>query len=193
MSYALADVPVTVGEFEAFLERQPPDTRWELLEGHILAMTNPSEDHGLIATGLGSALWEIARKQGCRTVVGGLRVQSSGEAAQITATIPDVVVRCGERAGRNWVDDPLIVVEVLSPSTMDFDRGPKLEFYKALPSLRDIVLVYQDQVRVEHYRRDGEGWAMHPLTKAEETLTLDSLPCSIGLGVIYAETALADD
>ena len=55
MSYAVADRSVTIGEFEAFMARQPHDTRWELVDGHILAMTNPSEDMGRSPPASGSA------------------------------------------------------------------------------------------------------------------------------------------
>ena len=107
------------------------------------------------------------------------------------ATIPDVTVRCGEPVGRNWINDPVIVAEVLSPTTIDFDRGPKLEFYKSLATMRDIVLVYQDQVRVEHYRRAGEGWVMQPLVRLADRLSLDSLFFYMGLTEFYSDTALA--
>ena len=191
MSHAVAPTLVTVAEFEAFTDAQPPDTKWELVDGHIIAMTNPNDDHGQIVANVGAALKPVADLHGCRVNFGGIRVQASDDTAGTMATIPDITVRCGPRVDRNWVTDPVIVVEVLSPSTMDFDRGPKLEFYKTLPPLRDIVLVYQDQVRVEHYRRDGDGWRMQPLTTLAETLGLDALPFSVPLQEVYSGTRLA--
>lgn len=190
MSYTLAETPVTIAEFELFMERQPHDTRWELVDGHILAMANRSEDHGQIAFTIGRNLGDAADNLGCRINIGGLRVQASANADGITATIPDILVRCGERVGRNWIIDPVIVVEVLPPSTMDVDRGPKLDFYKSLPSMRDIVFVYQDQVRVEHYRRDGNSWMITALTGLDDTLAFDGLPSSMNLARIYVGTAL---
>ena len=188
----MPSAPVTIGEFDVFLDQQPQDTRWELVDGHILAMTNPSEDHGQIAASLGFAMRDAARERGCRVNIGGIRVQASSETTGTTATIPDVAVRCGERVGRNWISDPIVVVEVLSPSTMDFDRGPKLAFYKSLPTMRDVVLAYQDQMRVEHYQRDGEGWAMQPLTRPTDVLSLNGLPVSVSLAEVYGDTALAE-
>ncbi len=190
MSYALAEPPVTIAEFELFMRRQSNDSRWELVDGHILAMTNPSEDHGQIAYAIGTGLRDVARERTCRVNIGGLRVQASSDADGVTATIPDVLVRCGERVGRNWITDPVVVVEVLSPSTMDMDRGPTLDFYKSLPTMQDIVFVYQDQVRVEHYQRDGEGWACGPLTRYEDVLALTGLPFTMSLSEIYADTGL---
>ena len=191
MSHAAADRLVTIAEFEAFTDAQPADTRWELVDGHILAMTNPLEDHGQIVANLGYALKSVADRAGCRVNFGSIRVQASDDRSATTATIPDISVRCGERVGRNWITDPIIIVEVLSPSTMDFDRGAKLEFYKSLATVQDIVLGYQDQVRVEHYRRDGEHWAMSPLTLLQAELALDGLPVVVSLRQIYAGTGLA--
>ena len=85
-----------------------------------------------------------------------------------------------------------MVANLLSPSTIDYDRGAKLDFDKSLPTMQDIVLVYQDQMRVEHYRQDGEGWTMQPLIRLVESLALASSPFSIELRVIYSQTALAD-
>jgi Uma2 family endonuclease len=86
---------------------------------------------------------------------------------------------------RNFITDPLVIVEVLSPSTMDVDRGEKLRFYKALPTLRHIAFIYQDQMRVEHYRRTDEGWPLEVLTSPDETLTFEAVRCSIPLERIY--------
>ena len=191
MSHALADRPVTIAEFEAFIGAQPHETKWELVDGHIFAMTNPLEDHGQIALNLAAPLKAEAERSGCRVNVGGIRVQASEDGLGVTAMIPDITVRCGERVARSWVMDPVIVVEVLSPSTMDYDRGRKLDFYKSLPSLADIVLIYQDEVRVEHYSRGNEGWLMKPLNALTDLLTLTSLPSSNNLDGIYAGSALA--
>jgi Uma2 family endonuclease len=85
---------------------------------------------------------------------------------------------------RNFITDALVVVEVLSP-TMDVDRGEKLRFYKALPTLRHIALVYQDQMRVEHYRKTDLGWELETLTHVEDVLLLDALAFTISLETIY--------
>jgi Uma2 family endonuclease len=190
MSYALVPEPVTIAAFDAFTEAQPDNTRWDLVDGQIVAMTNPSEDHGQIAMNLAVRLRTAADQSGCRVNVNGLRVQASEDQTATTATIPDIVVRCGPRVDRHWITDPVIVVEVLSPSTEHFDRGPKLAFYKTLPSLQDIVIVYQDELRIEHYVRAGDIWARKPLTALSSQLDLVGLLLSIRLSDIYAGTGL---
>ncbi len=156
----LTERPVTVAEFDAFLDAQQDDYPWELVAGRIVAMTNPTEVHEQIAGNIGAPLKVAMDSKGCRVYQGGIGVQRSDNEQGVDRPRPDVVVRCGRVGTRNFITDPLVVVEVLSPSTIDVDRGDKLRFYKALPTLRHIALVYQDQIRVEHYRKTDLGWEM---------------------------------
>ena len=88
-----------------------------------------------------------------------------------------------------YITDPVVVVEVLSPSTMDNDRGPKLRFYKALATVQHIVLAYSDQMRVEHYWRTEDSWRFEVLTTPEQTLALEAVDFRIDLAQIYFDLA----
>ena len=114
-----------------------------------------------------------------------MRVQRSSDSRGKDKTKPDIVVRCGPRQNQTYLTDPLVVVEVLSPSTMDYDRGGKLKFYKSLPTLRHIALIYQDQMRVEHYERTDEGWRLDVLTAPEDVLRFDAVAFEIDLDRTY--------
>mgnify|MGYP005990941233 CR=1 FL=1 len=114
-----------------------------------------------------------------------MRVQRSSDSRGKDKTKPDIVVRCGPRQNQTYVTDPLVVVEVLSPSTMDYDRGGKLKFYKSLPTLRHIALIYQDQMRVEHYERTDEGWRLDVLTAPDDVLRFDAVDFEIDLDRTY--------
>jgi Uma2 family endonuclease len=185
MSEAVLARPlVTTAEFDAFLDSQGDDSLWELVAGRITAMTNPTEVHEKIASNIGGPLTSAVDPRRCHVYQGGIGVQRL-DVSDNYRTRPDVVVRCGQVGGRNFVTDPLVIVEVLSPSTMDVDRGEKLGFYKALPTLRHIVLVYQDQMRVEHYRRTDEGWPLEVLTGTDDVLTFEAVRFSIPLQRIY--------
>jgi Uma2 family endonuclease len=129
---------------------------------------------------------------GCRVYLGGLGVQRSDREQEINRPRPDVVVRCGRVGTRNFVTDPLVIVEVLAPSTMDLDRDDKLRFYKALPTLRHIVLVYQDQMRAEHYRRADEGWPPEVLTDPEDKLRFEAVRFEIALDQVYSGIELTN-
>jgi len=73
------------------------------------------------------------------------------------------------------------VVEVLSPSTMDYGRGGKLKFYKSLPTLRHVAPIYRDQMRVETFERTDEGWRIHVSTAPEGVLRSDAVDLEIDL------------
>jgi Uma2 family endonuclease len=176
---------VTVARFEAFLESQQDGSLWELVAGRIVAMTNPSEVHEKIASNIGAPLAMAMNPKGRHVYQGSIGVQRSDLPTGSNRTRPDVVVRCGRVGMRNFITDALVVVEVLSPSTIDVDRGEKLQFYKSLPMLRHIALVYQDQTRVEHYRKTDLGWELETLTHAEDVLLLDALAFTITLDRIY--------
>ncbi len=124
---------------------------------------------------------QAADKRGCQAFFGGMRVQRSENQGAIDKPRPDLLVRRGPLARRDFVTDPLVVVEVLSPSTMDVDRGDKLRFYKRLPTLAHVALVYQDQMRVEHYRRLDTGWETETLTAPSQAMVFEAISCGIGM------------
>ncbi len=182
-------IPATVADFDMFLTAQKDDGIWELIDGRIVAMTNPSLDHAEIVANLSAALRPLmpADKR-CRLTTGDVRVQASEDTRGAFAPRPDVMVWCGRKDGsRNFVTTPMIIVEVLSPSTMDADRGAKLRFYKAgFQTLRQIVLVYQDQMRIETYHRTDPGWQAMTLIRPAESLEFPALVFGMTLADVYA-------
>jgi Uma2 family endonuclease len=182
--------PMTIEAFDAFVEAQADDRAFELIEGEIVMMTNPTETHEQIAGNVGAPLKLAMDARGCRTYQGGMRVQRSRDARGTDKTKPDVVVRCGPASKNTYIIDPIVIVEVLSPSTMDIDRGPKLDFYKSLPTLRHIALVYQEQTRVEHYRRREEDWEPEILTTPEALLEFEAVDFRLALERIHFDVAL---
>jgi Uma2 family endonuclease len=186
MSTALRHSPLTTIEaFDQFVGAQADTAEFELIEGVIIMMANPTETHEQIAGNIGAPLKLAMDAKGCRTYQGGIRVQRSDDPRDTDKTRPDVVVRCGPGSTKTYITDPLVVVEVLSPTTIDVDRGPKLDFYKSLPTIRDIALVYQDQMRVEHYRRTESGFELEVLTKADQKLQFEAIDFGIALERAY--------
>ena len=180
--------PITVAAFDAFVDRQPDDRDYELIEGVIVMMSNPSTAHGEIAGAIGAPLKLAMRLRGCRVYQGDVRVQRSADTTRETEKYrPDVVVRCGPFSPGNFITDPVVVVEVLSPSTIDIDRGPKVAFYKTLPTVQHIALVYQDEMRVEHYRRDGDTFTFEVLKAPADELNLVAVDFRIDLAAIYVD------
>jgi Uma2 family endonuclease len=133
--------------------------------------------------------------RGCQVFFGEMRVQRDADRSARDKPKPDVIVRFGPGdAGRDlltYVDDANVVVEVLSSSTMDIDRGRKLEFYKSLTTLRHIVIVYQDESRIEHYVRRGDEWTKKVLVKPEDVLDLSVVAFTMTLDEAYFDVSIA--
>jgi Uma2 family endonuclease len=183
--------PMTIEAFDAFVDAQADIALFDLIDGDVVMMSNPTEAHEQIAGNIGAPLKLAMDARNCRTYQGGMRVQRSDSNRDGNKTRPDVVVRCGPRTGAaTYITDPLVLVEVLSPSTIDIDRGRKLEFYKSLPTVRHIVLVYQDQMRVEHYRRGEQGFEFEVLTAAKAILNLEAVDFAIDLDRVYFDVAV---
>ena len=108
------------------------------------------------------------------------------------STYPDVSVICGgervDAVDRHAVTNPRILVEVLSKSTENYDRGQKFEFYQSLDSLAEYVVVSQTEAKVIHYTRQADGtWNYRLLVGMEEKLELQSIGCSLAFTEIYSK------
>lgn len=175
--------PMTVEAFLDFCDRLPEGEKWELHEGRPVLMTGGTAAHSLIVGNMLAALDAAARGRGCRAMTGFLSRISEHSAFE-----PDLVVRCGPiEPDSRYATDPIVVVEVLSRSTLRRDRGYQFERYRELPSIRQIVFVYQDSFRIESWMRDGDEWLEEPvlLTGSQAKLTLPEIGATLELSLIY--------
>ncbi len=177
----------TLADYERFIAARPDEERWELIAGVITAMTNPYLDHGLIVGNIFAPMKLALAGGPCRAIAGSLRVQRSDDRGEDFAAIPDIVVLCGTRPNRTFTTEAVVVVEVLSRSTMHRDRGAKFDFYRSLPTLQHIALVYQGQMQVEHYRRTPEGWTLEVLSRPGDRLHLDAVGFAVDLETVYVD------
>jgi Uma2 family endonuclease len=177
---------LSVEEFLAFVDEHPGE-KWELIDGAPVAMAGGTLRHALIGANLAFALDGAARPRGCRA----LRDMFFRIAANDGHVFdPDVMIRCGPTGDllTRTIDDAGAVFEVLSPSTMTRDRGVKLDGYMQAASLRQIVLVYPGEYRVESWTRDAEvAWPEEPRVLASPSAGLDVplIGASISLASIY--------
>jgi Uma2 family endonuclease len=106
---------------------------------------------------------------------------------------PDASVSCGPVAGMG-ADRPVVVVDVLSPSTAAYDLGDKASAYRKMPSLRHLVLIQQDRIRVEHYHRDAEGedFTLTEIDRVDGLLALTAIGVEITVAELYAQVAFAE-
>ncbi|BAU90754.1 hypothetical protein MPPM_2149 [Methylorubrum populi] len=156
MALALRRDPGTrVAEYQVWAADRPDEERWELIDGEPAPTPLPSERHQQIVANLAVSLSDIAHDRGCRAIPG---IAVLSHAMDTFAPIPDMVVRCGPMLRDGYARHPILVAEVLSPSTMRRDRGRKTEFYRSIASLKLFLIVYQDEPRVEVWRRGADGW-----------------------------------
>ena len=191
MATVAAQTYFTPEEYIA-LERKA-EYKSEYFDGHIIAMSGASRQHNLIVTNISGELHHQFKGRGCEVYTNDMRVRPS---PRDTYVYPDVVVVCGEPEFEDDVFDtllnPILIVEVLSPSTERRDRGEKFTRYKHLVSLQEYVLVSQDKVWVEHHRRHGTQWVLSHYRALEDVLRLPSIGCELPLHDIYARITVKD-
>ena len=184
MSSTAAQTYLTPEEYLAW-ERKA-DTKHEYLRGEIIAMSGASRAHSLIVTNISGELYIQLKGGTCEVHTNDMRVRTRPEASYF---YPDVVVVCGEPRFEDNVFDtllnPVVLVEVLSPSTERYDRGEKFDDYQQLTSLREYVLVSQNEVRVELHRRQRAAWQPTEFRSLEDVLSLTSIDCELSLDDIY--------
>ena len=166
----------------------------EYLSGEIVAMSGASNEHNLITMNTSTALYNQLADRGCRVYASDMRV---GIGAGISYFYPDVAVVCDEpRFEDNVLDtllNPIVVIEVLSPSTEAYDRGEKSVRYRQLESLQEYILISQDTVQVEHYLRQGKQWVLSEFSTLEDVLSLTSIGAELSLNQIYRFVDLETD
>ena len=164
------------------------DQRHEYYHGEIFAMSGGSVNHNRISVSVATSFAGALAGKPCEVFVADLRLLVKSRQLY---TYPDVMVVCGKlEYAQNRTDlitNPTVIVEVLSPSTENYDRGKKFNFfYRTVETLRDYVLIDQDRILVEHLRRSDERtWLLTVLEELSETLVLESIGVSIPVGEIY--------
>jgi Uma2 family endonuclease len=189
-------------DFDAFIAAYgESDVRYEMYDGEVFAMSGGYENHSLLSGNALVALRQRAKPRGCQTHGPDLYVRQKDD--NRSAMSPDAYVRCGPSLnGGRFADDPLVVVEVLSPSTMYFDRGEKLRRYQKFESLQHIILLYQDEYRAEMWTRppqdavdtDIDGnllWTHTVANGLGASLTIKAMGDTIGLTEFYDGVRLA--
>lgn len=177
--------PVTVEEFLAF--EGEGDTRYELVGGEIVAMAAPSEAHGTIVVNTAVLVSRaLADRPPCRAVAeAGIRIDETNHFKA------DLAVTCSEPSGAVSVEEPVLVVEVLSPSTTDHDLGRKLQRYIALPSVREVWLIDSAVRWVQIWRRSGEAWIVTLPLSGSASFGSDVLGgAEIALDALYRNSGL---
>lgn len=159
----------------------------EFHDGYVYAMSGGTQAHNIIALNMAAFIRAVVRGGACRVFTSDIKVrQSPGD-----YVYPDVAVSCDPRDDvpeRDWIEHPVLIVEVPSRSTEKHDRGDKFEGYEALASLQDYVLVEYKQKAVEVWRRDDAGqWTMTSYGPGQD-VSLQSVSATMSLDRIYEDS-----
>ncbi|AFY36669.1 protein of unknown function DUF820 [[Leptolyngbya] sp. PCC 7376] len=188
---AVADFPrkMTPEEYLAWEEQQ--EYRYEYIDGEIIAMTGGSLAHNDIALNLYSLLRPHLKKRGCRINVADVKVQGKANSRYF---YPDLVISCHpeDKQAKKWIQYPSTIIEVLSPSTANYDKSRKLKLYRQIPSLQEYILIDSQKVSVEMYQRQtGKMWGYTDYG-LDEILTIPSIEFECSVALLYEDAILED-
>ena len=175
----VADKLWTLEEFLAFDDGT--DTSYQLFEGRIVAMNPPLRGHGTLVARL-TAMVSSQLRPPCEVVAEAGIIPINRRHSWYKA---DLIVTCTPGSYRDpFIAEPVLVIEVLSPTTTTIDFNRKLPDYQQIPSMRDILLVSSMERLVRHWRREPDGWMEHRHRRAA-TVRLSGLPVTIAMRDLY--------
>lgn len=178
---------MTVEEF--FDWQMLQDRNYELVDGvpvlTVKAMTGASDQHDRITVNAIGTLFQRLRGKPCRPKTSDTSIKTFRGTRR-----PDITIECGSPNRRDMAaDEPRMVIEVLSPSTMRFDRFQKLAEYQQHPAIRVILVVDSEAPQVTLWRRDGERWQTEEFSGLAATIPLPEIDADLPLAELYLDVA----
>jgi Uma2 family endonuclease len=176
-------------DFEELLADKPAHEKWELIGGRVVRMMVGARwQHNVITGNIADALRRQIRGRGagCQVFTETFWLK---ERFMDLAVFPDIMVRCGPRLPQDAtsINDPIVLIEVVSPGSEARDRVEKDGLYRRLPTLMHYVLVERDVAVVDVLDRIDDGWNLRKLEGAEAVLELPSLTASMSLAEVYRD------
>lgn len=158
----------------------------EYFDGEMFAMSGGSMQHARLHMNLAAELSIALRGRDCEPFGSDFRVRVSSR----MYTYPDISVVCGKPLladnSQDALLNPVVIVEVLSPSTETYDRGLKLQAYRTIASLQDYILIEQNEIRIEQYtRQENNLWILRDYQSLDEELNIASIGVSLAMRRIY--------
>jgi len=169
------------------------DVKNEYVFGEIVAMAGGTVSHALLTMNAAGELYRHLSGGKCRVYSSDVRVCIDRRSSY---SYPDVTVVCGPAEGvdekRDTVTNPKVIVEVLSPRTRNYDLGDKARMYSRIPSLTDLLLIEQDRVSIEHWRRlANDHWDISNIADRQGIVRIESVGCELRVADIYSGVEFA--
>ena len=181
---------ITLDEY--FEQERTALERHEYLNGEVFAMAGGTVAHSIICMNVSGEFYAQLKGSNCTAHNGEMRIRTAPNGLYSYA---DAVVSCGqEQVEDDTLLNPVVIAEVLSESTENYDRGKKFELYRQIPSFREYLIVAQDRPYVEHHVREnqpGKVWTMREYTSLDDVITLGTINVRLRLADIYAKVAFS--
>ena len=181
---------MTLEDFLAWEAEQPE--RWEFFNGEAFMMAGGSDIHNAISLNTAFALRQTLRGTRCNVFMSDVRLRL---AESDDLFYPDVFVTCtdADRARRQVKEDPILIAEVLSPSTEAYDRGDKFAAYRRFAGLKTVLFLSQDRAHVECFTRGEDGrWVLSEASGETARLALPAFDFELALADLYRDLPDAD-
>lgn len=164
----------------------------EYFKGEVFAMSGAGNRHNLVFSNLFIELGLQLKGSSCRPMGSDMRVHIPENTLY---TYPDISVFCGDPrkldSEENVGIGPTVIIEILSPSTENYDRGGKFKLYRDIPALKEYILADTESLRVEAFRLNSIGhWELEEYKAVTDWLKIPVLSVSIPLSLIYENTQL---
>jgi Uma2 family endonuclease len=185
--------PLLKHSIAAYLESEKKsDIKHEFYKGEIFAMAGASIQHNQIASNAHVAIGSFISDKDCTIFQSDLKIHVE---LNSLFTYPDLSIVCGTIATlenhKDIVTNPSVLVEVLSDTTQDYDRGGKFKLYRDIPSLKEYVLISSLEVLVEKYTKQEDGtWILHEYKTLNDFFKIDVIAMQVELKGLYKNVAL---
>jgi len=180
---------LTIEEYLAF-ERES-DGKHEYFKGEVFAMSGAGTRHNIIFSNLFIELGTKLKGKPCMPFGSDMKVHIP---ENTLFTYPDISIFCGDK---KQIDEeefsigPSVIIEILSPSTKNYDRGGKFKLYRDIPSLKEFILIDTESVSIEAFRLNTTNhWELEEYKNIKDDLPIPSIDVSVSLSLIYANTKL---
>lgn len=161
------------------------DMRHEFFQGEIFAMSGGTFNHAALSGNVYFALRAKLRGNPCQPMNSDMRIHTPVG----LDTYPDISVYCGQPQlidNHRTLLNPVIIIEVLSPSTRNYDQGEKFKLYRSIPTLQEYLLIDSESVEVTHLcKLDSAEWLLHEYLLITDTILLKTIAQSLSLAEIY--------
>ena len=175
----------TMTREEYYALEETATEKHEYYQGEIFAMTGGTFNHSVISVNIVSSLKTKLRGKCCQPTNSDMRIETPAG----LITYPDISIYCGKpelTENQCALLNPVVIIEVLSPSTRRYDKSDKFDLYRTIPSFQDYLLIDSEKINVQHFRKsDNQEWILHEYLNITNNIYLNGIQETISLNEMY--------